>query len=132
MYRKFVNARSPLRLLEKGLHGGLGIGNLGLVLAGPGVGKTSFLVGVALDELLRGGHVLHVTLDQTVSHVRAYYDTVFEELAASTHLEDAAVTHAEIERRRADWRAPEPSYRHGVLAKYARLVSSASRGAVTD
>jgi len=33
MYRKFLNARSPLRLLEKGLHGGLGTGNLGLVLA---------------------------------------------------------------------------------------------------
>ena len=26
MYRKFVNARSPMRLLEKGLHGGLGVG----------------------------------------------------------------------------------------------------------
>jgi hypothetical protein len=51
MYRKFVNARSPLRLLEKGLHGGLGIGNLGVLVAGHGVGKSSFLVGVGLDEL---------------------------------------------------------------------------------
>ena len=33
MYLDFLNARSPLRLLEKGLHGGLGKGNLGLVLA---------------------------------------------------------------------------------------------------
>ncbi len=31
MYRRFLTARSPLRLLEKGLHGGLGQGNLGLV-----------------------------------------------------------------------------------------------------
>ena len=74
MIRKFLNARSPMRLMEKGLHGGLGIGNVGLLLAGHGVGKTSFLVGVALDELLRGGSVLHVSLDQTVAHVRAYYD----------------------------------------------------------
>ena len=51
MYRKFLNARSPLRLLERGLHGGLGPGNVGVVLAGHGVGKTSFLVCVALDEL---------------------------------------------------------------------------------
>jgi hypothetical protein len=100
MYRKFLNARSPLRLLEKGLHGGLGIGNVGVVLAGRGVGKTPFLVGVALDELLRGGAVLHVSLDQTVSHLRAYYDTVYETLAASTHLEDAAVTHTEIDHNR--------------------------------
>jgi hypothetical protein len=100
MYRKFVNARSPLRLLEKGLHGGLGTGNLGLVLAGPGVGKTAFLVGVAIDEELRGGTVLHVALDQTVAHLRLHYDGVFDELANSTHIDDVAVTHQEIDRRR--------------------------------
>jgi len=100
MVRRYLNARSPLRLLEKGLHGGLGRGNLGLVLAGHGVGKTSFLVGVALDDLLRGKPVLHVTLDHTVQHVRDHYDTVFEELAATTHLEDHALVRAEVERSR--------------------------------
>ena len=100
MYRKFVNARSPLRLLEKGLHGGLGIGNIGVVLAGPGVGKTAFLVGVALDEELRGGSVLHIALDQTVSHLRAHYDAVFDELATSTQIDDAVTTHQEIDRHR--------------------------------
>jgi hypothetical protein len=100
LYKKFLNARSPLRLLEKGLHGGLGVGNLGVVLAGHGVGKTAFLVGVGLDELLRAGRVLHVCLDHTVAHVRAHYDTVFEELAASTHLENGRELHAEIDRQR--------------------------------
>lgn len=38
----------------------------------------------------------------------------------------------ELERRRAAWNPPAPRYRTGVLAKYARLVSSASLGAVTD
>ena len=100
MYRRFLNARSPLRLLEKGLHGGLGRGNLGLVLAARGVGKTSFLVGVAMDDLLRGEPVLHVSLDHTVSHVRDYYDSVFDALATSTHLDDAAMVHAEVARLR--------------------------------
>ena len=100
MYRKFLNARSPLRLLEKGLHGGLGPGNIGIILAGHGVGKGSALIGVALDELLRSGNVLHVSLADTVSHVRAHYDTVFEDLAATTNLEDEQTIHAEIERRR--------------------------------
>jgi hypothetical protein len=100
LYRKFLNARSPLRLLEKGLHGGLGPGNIGIFLAGHGVGKGSVLVGVALDELLRSGNVLHVSLTDTVSHVRAHYDTVFEDLAATTHLEDEQSIHAEIDRRR--------------------------------
>jgi hypothetical protein len=51
LYRKFLNARSPLRILEQGLHGGLGPGNIGIFLAGHGVGKGSVLIGVALDEL---------------------------------------------------------------------------------
>jgi dihydroxy-acid dehydratase len=38
----------------------------------------------------------------------------------------------ELARRRAAWKAPAPRYTRGVLAKYARLVSSASLGAVTD
>ena len=44
---------------------------------------------------------------------------------------DAALDPEELERRRARWTAPEPRYRSGVMAKYARLVSSASTGAVT-
>ena len=40
-------------------------------------------------------------------------------------------TDADLEARRADWVAPPPKVRHGVLAKYTRLVGSAARGAVT-
>jgi dihydroxy-acid dehydratase len=42
------------------------------------------------------------------------------------------VDEAELSRRRADWVKPEPRYKTGVLGKYARLVSSSSKGAVTD
>ena len=44
---------------------------------------------------------------------------------------DVAVDAEELERRRARWSEPGPRYRSGVMAKYARLVSSASTGAVT-
>lgn len=100
MKRRFLNARSPLRLLEKGLHGGLGPGNLGVVIAGRGVGKTSFLVSVAVDELLRDGRVLHVSCSHPVAHVRTHYDTVFEDLAQTRHLENVATIHGEIDRHR--------------------------------
>jgi dihydroxy-acid dehydratase len=43
-----------------------------------------------------------------------------------------ALSAAELKRRRAAWRAPKPYTTSGVLAKYARVVSSASLGAVTD
>jgi dihydroxy-acid dehydratase len=41
------------------------------------------------------------------------------------------VDEAELARRRAQWRAPAPRYTSGVLAKFAKLVSSAAEGAVT-
>ena len=127
MYRKFLTARSPLRVLEKGLHGGLGRGHLGLVLAGPGVGKSSFLVGVALDDLLRGDRVLHVVLDQTVAHTRAHYDTVFAELRATSHLEDGAVVQAEIDQLRAIRAYPAAGFGAAKLRE-AVQVSAATGG----
>ena len=44
---------------------------------------------------------------------------------------DLDVDPAELSRRRTGWRAPEPRYKTGALAKYAKLVASASEGAVT-
>jgi hypothetical protein len=125
MYQKFLNARSPLRLLEKGLHGGLGKGNLGLVLAGHGVGKTACLVGIALDDLLRGGHVLHVSLVHTVSHVRDFYDTVFEDLASTTQLEDEAHVHAEVDRHRSIRAYPASSFSISKLRQAAKVEAEA-------
>jgi dihydroxy-acid dehydratase len=45
---------------------------------------------------------------------------------------DAEISAAELRRRRKSWKPPRPYATRGVLAKYARVVSSASRGAVTD
>jgi Dihydroxyacid dehydratase/phosphogluconate dehydratase len=45
---------------------------------------------------------------------------------------DADVPEDELERRRAEWRAPEPRYTTGVFAKYAATVGSAAQGAVTS
>jgi len=44
---------------------------------------------------------------------------------------DVELSDAEIKKRLAKWREPEPRYKAGVFAKYASLVSSASEGAVT-
>jgi len=45
---------------------------------------------------------------------------------------DLMVDSAELERRRPNWKLPEPRYTTGALAKYARLVTGAERGAVTE
>ena len=51
---------------------------------------------------------------------------------AKARLLQLEVDEAEIARRRAAWAPPAPRYTRGVLAKYARVVGSAARGAVTD
>ena len=81
MHRKEINERSPLRVLEKSIHGGLGRGNVGVVVARHGIGKTAFLVGVGLDDLMRSRKVFHLSMGQSVDRVCAYYDEILMELA---------------------------------------------------
>ena len=56
-------------------------------------------------------------------------DTIVIDVAARTL--NLAVDAAVLTERLAAWRAPQPRYPTGVMAKYARMVSSASLGAVT-
>src|SRR5215472_15784682 len=100
MYQKELNERNPLRLFEHSIHGGLGTGNIGVVVARHGIGKTAFLVGIALDDAMRGRKVLHVSLDKTVDHLREFYDEIFMDLANSAHLEDLSAERLEMERNR--------------------------------
>ena len=89
MYRKEVNAQSPLRILERSIHGGLGKGKLGVVMARAGTGKTACLVQLGLDDLMRDKNVLHIALGgQTVDHVKSWYDELFADLADLSDLAD--------------------------------------------
>jgi len=111
MYRKEWNERSPLRVFEKSIRGGLGKGNLGVVMSRPGVGKTAFLIGVALDDLLRGQKVLHVSLEDPIERLRDFYESIFRELRRSVHLADPIEAHLNMERHRIIH-----SYRSGELS----------------
>ena len=58
MIKEERNRRSPLRILEKSIHGGLGKGNIGVIAAKKGVGKTACLVHIATDQLFLNKHVI--------------------------------------------------------------------------
>lgn len=117
---KELDERSPLRLLDRSMHGGLGRGNLGVVCAGAGAGKTAVLVAMALDHLMRDQHVMHVALDQPVDRVRNYYDEIFAETARSEHLEDPALRRARLERNRRIHAYPPRTFR---VDKLSRTIS---------
>ena len=116
---------------------------------GPGMREmlapTSALIGKGLGEsvgLITDGRFSGGTWGMVVGHVapEAYEGGVIaliEEgdsvtIDARKLLIQLNVEDAEIERRRVAWTRPAPKYTRGVLHKFARLVSTASKGAVTD
>ncbi len=100
MVKEELIARSPLRVFETSIHGGLGKGNLGVLTSRKGVGKTACLVHIATDKLLRDHHVIHVSFSQNVDHVLSWYEDIFEEISRIKHLEHARDVHDEIVRNR--------------------------------
>ncbi|MYL22405.1 dihydroxy-acid dehydratase [Vreelandella massiliensis] len=83
-------------------------------------GSHGFVVGHVSPEAYDGGPLALVEDGDTIT-IDAEADTI-----------ELSVSDDELMRRRTAWRKPAPRYARGVLAKYARLVSSASTGAVTD
>lgn len=88
MLKEELIAKSPVRLLEKSIEGGLKAGNIGVIASRKGVGKTSVLVQLALDKLLQGEKVIHVSFSTNTSYVIAWYEDIFEEVARRRNLED--------------------------------------------
>ena len=76
------------------------------------------------------GHVAPEAVDGGPIALVADGDTVNVDVA--NRQIDLNVPASELATRRANLKMPEPRYRHGVLAKYARLVTGADRGAVTE
>lgn len=100
MVKKELIERSPIRILEKSTHGGLGKGNLGVIAAKKGVGKTAVLVHLATDQLFQGKHVIHVSFSSDTSHIVDWYEDIFSEITRRYNLEEAMRVHNEIIRNR--------------------------------
>jgi len=115
---------------------------------GPGMREmlavTAAIVGAGLGDsvaLLTDGRFSGATRGFTIGHVSPEAsrggaiaairegDTIVIDVA--TRRLDVEVSESELQRRLGTWQAPTPRYQTGVMAKYARMVSSASVGAVT-
>jgi len=106
---------------------------------------TSALIGKGLGEsvgLITDGRFSGATWGMVVGHVAP--EAISGGTIGLVQEGDSSTIHAhklliqlnvpdeEIARRRAAWKAPKEKYTRGVLAKFAKLASTASRGAVTD
>ena len=92
--------RSPLRILEKAIQGGLGKGNIGVLASRKGVGKTACLVHIATDKLLQEKPVIHVSYSSHVDYIINWYENIFKEIAKKRGLESAIEIHDEIIKNR--------------------------------
>lgn len=101
---------------------GKGLGNdVALVTDGRFSGGThGFVVGHITPEAADGGVIAIVKNGDPIT------------IDAESREINLGIPRAEINKRLSAWKKPKPKAKHGVLAKYAKLVSSASEGAVTD
>ena len=101
---------------------GAGLGDsVGLITDGRFSGGTyGMVVGHVAPEAAVGGAIALVQEGDTIT------------IDAHARLLQLHVSDEELARRRDEWQPPQPRYTTGVLAKYAKLVSSSSVGAVTD
>ena len=103
-------------------------------LVGQGLGET---VGLITDGRFSGGTwgmvVGHVAPEAAVGGpIGLVHEGDSITIDAHRQLIQLNIPETELAARRAAWRPPQPRYTRGVLAKFAKLAASASRGAVTD
>jgi RecA/RadA recombinase len=92
--------RSPIRIFEQSINGGLKPGEIGIIASPTGIGKTSVLVQLALDKLLQGKKVIHVSFTQDVHYVPIWYEDIFEEFIYKKNLENAAEIKTDLVKNR--------------------------------
>ena len=100
MVKEELIKRSPLRILERSIHGGLGSGNVGVIASRKGTGKTACLVHIATDQLFQGKHVIHVSFAGRTDHIISWYEDIFGEIAKKRGLEDVMHVHDDIVKNR--------------------------------
>jgi len=100
MEKEELIQRSPLRIFEQSIHGGLKAGEVGIIVSQAGIGKTSMLVQLALDKLLQGKKVIHVSFTQHTHYVLAWYEDIFDELINRKELDNTADVKNEIVKNR--------------------------------
>jgi dihydroxy-acid dehydratase len=101
---------------------GKGLGeSVGFITDGRFSGGTwGMVVGHVAPEAFAGGPIALVKNGDSIT------------IDATKHLIQLNVGRAELAKRRKAWKQPKPRYTKGVLAKYAKVVSGADTGAVTD
>lgn len=77
---------SPLKILQRSSRKGLGPGNLGVLIARAGVGKTACLIHIAFDKIFRQQKLVHISLEEGPEKVTSFYDVICRDLVKALDL----------------------------------------------
>jgi len=91
---------SPLKILEMSSKKELGRGNLGVLIARAGVGKTACLIHIAFDKLFRKEKLVHISLEDGPEKVTSYYNVIFYDLVKALNMDDEYETRMILDRNR--------------------------------
>jgi len=91
---------SPLKILEKSSRKGLGAGNLGVLIARAGVGKTACLIHIAFEKIFRQEKLVHISLEEGPDKVLSFYNAIYYDLLKVLNLADDNEYRLLIERNR--------------------------------
>jgi hypothetical protein len=101
---------NPLRALGLGGKADDDNQGMGLVMARAGLGKTAVLVQIALDFMMRGDKVLHVSIGETVDKARSWYDDIFALITKGINEDDLHYTELETMKNRMIMTFKDSSY----------------------
>lgn len=97
---KAFTSVSPLKILEKSTRQGLGTGNLGVLIARAGVGKTACLIHIAFDKIFRDEKLVHVALEEGPEKVMSYYTVMYHDLLKALNTPDDEAHRIQVEKNR--------------------------------
>ena len=91
---------SPLKILDESPGRALGRGNLGVLMARAGVGKTACLIHIAFDKLFRNEKLVHISLEDPPEKISSYYNVIFSDLVMALNLRNEHETRMLLEENR--------------------------------
>ena len=125
MVKQDLINHSPVRLFEKISDGGLKSGQMGLITAKKGLGKTSVLVQFGLDALIQDKPLVHVSFDQHSSNVITWYENVLSEIGKEKNFGDTTELNESIVSNRIILNFNQENF---TLPKVVRTIKALKEG----
>lgn len=99
MLKTDLIAKNPMGAFNRDANGN-DVARMGLVIARPGLGKTAILVQIAIDSILRGKQVVHVSIGENIEKTKAWYDDILLDISSNAKHDDMSEIQMDVRKNR--------------------------------